>query len=112
MCAEAARDAPSRGQLDVAIRHYGQAIAEDGLSAENLAIINNNRGMAYWSRGQRDNAVADYDAAIRLQPDDAFAYENRGRAKRHVGQVGAAVDDPAWVVQLDPLELRPAAGSV
>ena len=31
--------------------------------------------------GRRDDAIADYDEAIRLNPDDALAYYNRGNSK-------------------------------
>ena len=36
--------------------------------------------------GRHDDALADYDEAIRLKPDDAEAYKNRGAAKAALGR--------------------------
>ena len=37
-----------------------------------------NRGFAYEEKGEHDQAIADYTEAIRLKPDYAEAYYNRG----------------------------------
>ena len=39
-----------------------------------------NRGNTYAEQGDSARAIADYDQAIVLQPDDAGAYYNRGHA--------------------------------
>lgn len=100
--AKAARDAQGRGDLDEAIRVYGQAIAAGGLSKENLAIVYNNRGIAYWSTGQLDKAISDYDAAIRLQPDYVAAYHNRGTAYRDGDEYDKAIADYDTAIRLWP----------
>ena len=52
--------------------------------------------------GQHFAAIADYDIAIRLNPDDADAYYNRGNAKDHLGQYFAAIADYDIAIRLDP----------
>ena len=42
-----------------------------------VAKVYYNRGNAKAELGQYAAAIADYDAAIRLKPDDADAYYNR-----------------------------------
>ncbi len=41
---------------------------------KNLAIAFNNRGNAYSDKKDYDRAIADYDAAIRLDPNFALAF--------------------------------------
>lgn len=100
--AEAARDAQNRGQTDEAISLYGQAIAAGGLSAENLAVIYNNRGIAYWSKGDLDKAIADYNAAIRIQPKYVAAYHNRAMAYNDGGRSEQAIEDYDTAIRLQP----------
>jgi Flp pilus assembly protein TadD len=38
-------------------------------------------------------AIADYDEAIRLNPQDADVYQNRGIARRALGNVAGAIAD-------------------
>ena len=40
----------------------------------------NERGYAYYQKRDFDRAIADYDAAIGLNPQFAVAYNNRGNA--------------------------------
>ena len=52
--------------------------------------------------GQHFAAIADYDIAIRLNPDDADAYYNRGVAKGKLGQHFAAIADYDIAIRLNP----------
>ena len=45
-----------------------------------------NRGCAYGNLGEYPKAIADYDDAIRLNPDFATAYYNRGVAYDELGE--------------------------
>ncbi len=40
-------------------------------------VFYNNRGIAYGEKGDVDLAIKDFDKAIDLKPDYAFAYNNR-----------------------------------
>ena len=62
----------------------------------------NNRGIAKSNLGQHFAAIADYDTAIRLNPDYATAYYNRGIAKGKLGQHSAAIADYDTAIRLNP----------
>ena len=47
-------------------------------------------------------AIANYDEAIRLDPDDAEAYFNRGVAYDNLGQIDLAIQDYSKAIDLDP----------
>ena len=49
-----------------------------------------------------DDAVADYDEAIRLKPDDTEAYLNRGIAKAALGRYDDAIADYDEAIHLKP----------
>jgi tetratricopeptide (TPR) repeat protein len=62
----------------------------------------NNRGGAYYSKGDTDRAIADYDQALKLKPDFAGAYTNRGLAYRDKGDTAHAVADFRRYLELRP----------
>ena len=43
-----------------------------------------------------------FDKMIRLKPDDAVAYSNRGIALKDLGQLESAVDSYSRAIQLQP----------
>ena len=71
------------GNYDSAIGTYSAVIEnrKNGLSGEGLALIFYGRGVAYGKKGDNDRAIANYTEAIRLDPNNALAFCNRGRAK-------------------------------
>jgi len=68
---------------------------------------------AYGTKGDIDRAIAKLDRAIKLDPDDASAYFDRGAAYRHKGDYELAVGDFETAVNLlhnsDPLKVRARA---
>ena len=62
----------------------------------------NNRGNAYYAKGQFNRAIKDYDNAIRLQPDLAEAFSNRGNVYRKKGQFDRAIKDYDTAIHLKP----------
>src|SRR6476469_2483202 len=46
-------------------------------SKQNLAILHSNRGIAYGKAGDYDRAIADFDMALRINPNHVRAYVNR-----------------------------------
>jgi len=48
------------------------------------------------------DAIADYNEAIRLKPDFAFAYNNRGYAKAMLGDYAGGLADCNKSLSLDP----------
>ena len=60
------------------------------------------RGIANFQSGRYRAAVADYDRALRLDPDAARIYGNRGLAKRILGRYREAIADYDQAVRLQP----------
>ena len=94
--------AAQHGDYDEAIRRFGVAIAGGDLSPQNLLLAHHNRGNAFQDKGDYRQAIAEYDAALRLKPDYAGSYYARGRARFAMAQHPAASVDFARAVELDP----------
>ena len=60
------------------------------------------RGYACYDLGLYDLAIANYDKAIQLEPNDAHAYNNRGLAKTYLGQHFSVISDYDKAIQLKP----------
>jgi len=57
------------------------AVIESGKETPKILIIAyNNRGNAYTAKGEYERAVQDYDQSIKLNPNYARAFNNRGVA--------------------------------
>ena len=60
------------------------------------------RGSAYRRKGQYDRAIKDYTEAIRLRPDNAFAFRLRGDAYSLNSQHDQAIKDYTEAIRLKP----------
>jgi len=82
-----------RGEYDLAIADFGQAIRLDPSDAEALV----NRGLSQEASGQYALAIEDFGRAIALgeQLGQNFpeAYLHRGRARAELGEFAAALED-------------------
>lgn len=65
------------------------------------AINYNNRGNAYLKKGDLDLAMADYNEALRLDPNYAFAYHNRGLVYGRKGDQDHAIADYSEALRLN-----------
>ena len=120
----------NRGRAYCESYQYEQAIQDfDELIrlAPQFAMAYNQRGLAYFRwcifqvttdgvlvkegrididdallRGKLDSAFKDYEEAIRLDPQFASAYYNRGLAYHRLGQSERAMQDYEEAVRLDP----------
>ena len=59
-------------------------------------------------RQRHQEAIEDYDRAIRLDPDDAAAYFGRSEAKAELGRYDEAIEDFDRGVRLEP-DMAPAS---
>jgi tetratricopeptide (TPR) repeat protein len=66
-----------------------------------IATTHNDRGLAYAKLGQLDQAILDFDEAIRIEPQLAAAYNNRGFAYRDLDQLLLAIDNLDQAISLD-----------
>ncbi len=71
-------------------------------SRKNRAIAYSSRGAAYWKKGDKEQAIADYDKAIALDPNDAIAYDNRGVAYEKKGDKEKAIADFRKALEIAP----------
>ena len=59
----------------------------------NDALAYYNRGNAYHSKGQYDQAISDFNKALEINPRDVTAYNNRGSAYLEKGLYDKAWED-------------------
>jgi tetratricopeptide (TPR) repeat protein len=62
----------------------------------------NNRGRVWEAKQEHDKAIADYNEAIRLDPQFALAYCNRGVAREAKQEHDEAIADYNLATRLDP----------
>jgi tetratricopeptide (TPR) repeat protein len=92
----------------IEMKRYDDAIKEctDQIKGEtavdDIGIAYTNRGIAYAGKGQYDQAIDDYTAAIRATPKYEKAYFNRGNAYYAKGKYNEAVDDYNKAIELNP----------
>src|ERR1700759_718818 len=65
---------------DAALPACTRLIETGKLDDSKRAIAHDNRGVAYWRKRDFNRAIADYDEAIRIDPQSARAYMRRGAA--------------------------------
>ena len=71
---------------------------DDDLAARGWFSI----GYLLSGQGKHEEAISAYDEALRLQPDHAVFYNNRGNAKSNLGQHEAALGDYNEALRLKP----------
>ncbi len=64
------------------------------------------RGLIYARKGEYDRAIQDYDQAIRLNPNDAQAFNNRGNVYVTKGQYDRAIQDYDQAIRLNPKDAK------
>src|SRR5580700_1965765 len=70
----------------------------------NLAILHDNRGMAFRANGDLTNARSDFDQAIGLNPSYTRAYANRGSLALAQRDFDGAIADLDQAIKLDPAD--------
>jgi tetratricopeptide (TPR) repeat protein len=73
------------------------------------AAFLDSRGLVHLRQNNYDKAIADYDAALHLQPKIAWSLYGRGLAKLHKGLTAAGQADIAAATALQPKIARHAA---
>jgi tetratricopeptide (TPR) repeat protein len=70
--------------------------------AQDPAVDYNTRGVERDKKGEYDRAIADFNRAIRLDPNDAVAYSNRGNTWNNEKEYDQAIADCNQAIRLDP----------
>ncbi len=60
------------------------------------------RGAVLYNLGDKKGAIADYDIAIRINPQSANTYSNRGKAKSGLGDKKGAIADYDIAIRINP----------
>jgi tetratricopeptide (TPR) repeat protein len=71
-------------------------------STASLVGAHSRRGSAYMRKSDYDRAIQDYDDAIRLNPNDASAYDDRGNAYFYKGDYDRAIQNYDDAIRLNP----------
>ncbi|MCF6367021.1 MAG: tetratricopeptide repeat protein [Bacteroidales bacterium] len=92
------------GKLDAAMKDYNLAIdlMLNKESNKGLHFYYSNRGITKGKLGDYDGAIADFDKALSITPEESGAYSNRGRAKMLKGDTEDAIKDFNTAISLDP----------
>lgn len=85
----------------VALAACDRAIASGQYTGIELAKLHTSRGVERKQAGDLDGAIADYDMAIKLNPQDFFAFNNRGNTWRDKGDLDRAIADYGEAIRLD-----------
>lgn len=93
--------AGKRHEWKEAIRLYTGALDRGDLPPASAANVHNNRGIAYTRIEQGDNALADFTAAIALNPRYENAYVNRGDIFHFKRQYEKAIADYDVALQIE-----------
>ena len=80
-------------------------VASDGI-AQTTARDYCNRGVARQKKGDLDGALADFDRAIKLNPQDETAYNDRALAKMAKGDLDGALADYDRALQISPRDFK------
>ena len=104
LCFEAA-DSPLQPTFQD-IRTCDQAFEEDHLTLYDTVATHVNRGILRLRHNRTDEAMADFDQAIRLDPDQPEAYLNKGALLIRLNDPDGAL--PMFSMALDHDTSRPA----
>lgn len=91
-----------RGNNGKAIEAYGKALEDENLPEARRASIFNDRGVAHWRQQRYEQALADFEESIKLNPDFAPVYNNRGNVLMAMGRVEDAIADFSQAIALAP----------
>jgi lipoprotein NlpI len=95
---EKARAAHAKGDTKVALELAGKAITADPKDGRGPLL----RGILYETLGKHDEAVADFDLCLKLDPDCAEAYDRRGSEQFKRGRIAESLADFDRFLRLRP----------
>jgi predicted aspartyl protease/Tfp pilus assembly protein PilF len=75
---------------------------ESGKDGANSAAALNSRGNAFMAKGDLDHALAEYDAALKVDPQYAPAIANRGSIEVAKGDYAQGIVDATRAIELNP----------
>lgn len=100
--AQEAASALMRGNLDLAITNYTEALKDPGLSTDRRGSVLNDRAVSYARSGQTRLALEDFNRSVQLFPENPAAYNNRGNLLLALGLTKEALRDFDRAILLSP----------
>jgi tetratricopeptide (TPR) repeat protein len=95
-------DICAKSSGDEAIAACTRAIKSGTYNGKTLALAYSNRGVEWRAKGELTRAIADYDEALKADPQQAAAYNNRGIAYAAGNDYDKALADYDEAVRLKP----------
>src|ERR1044072_4575096 len=86
---------------DAAIAACSKIISVSRTKTNDLASTYYNRAIAYRQKNDLDNALSDYNDAVKINPKHARAFNNRGTIYKEKGDLDRAIADFSEAVRLD-----------
>ena len=80
----------------------GSLLTGCGGATEGTAEWHFDQGNKLYGQGRYDEAIKEYSKAIRLNPELAEAYYNRGLTYKKLGQLERAIEDYNAAIRLNP----------
>lgn len=91
-----------QGDPDLRIRACTSIIGTGSVSTPDLAEAYRNRGVAYQFKRDLEHAIADYDRAIEVEPDNPRGFYGRGVAFSKRKENARAIAEFSRAVAIDP----------
>lgn len=91
-------EALKNGDINKAIHLYTKALQD----YPNDCNLLSDRGVAYLHANDKVKCYADFDAALKIQPNYSYRYASRAFAKNNFGDIDGAIEDYEKAVELDP----------
>ena len=99
-------EAAKSQEWDKAVELLRKATALDRKYADELATVYQQRGFAYASNQQFQEAIQDFTEALKNKPDDPRAYEQRAAVEMKMYDYDKALGDYSEIIKLKPNEVR------
>jgi Aspartyl protease len=90
------------GSADVAIQGCSSIIAAATESRELIATAYSRRAAAYHRKAENAKALADFESALRIEPNFAYALYGRGLTRRAAGDAAGGAADIAAAQRMQP----------
>ena len=89
-----------------AVAAFGKAAELDSKLAPNLIAALQQRGAAYTSEQKFPEAIADFNEALKMKPNDPGIYERRAYVEMKMNDLDKALADYSEAIRLSPNEIR------
>lgn len=87
--------------VERAIEACTRLIASGRYAGNDLSALHTNRGIAHRLLGRYERALADHEAAVRINPQNARAWHNRGNALYFLGRFEQSIESTSRAIALD-----------